>query len=91
MYSKTGKSTRNSYIPNVSRGCRNIHGLQYAGNCKVAKSSEDIHEMVEDAMKSLQTVNNDNRAILESRCEWMLSKFYWYMNDKQKAQYHIDQ
>ena len=100
----------------------NIHGLQYAGNCKAAiikveeyksagkvelyvalmcrnwyayvnccKSSEDIHEMVEDAMKSLQTVNNDNRAILESRCEWMLSKFYWYKNDKQKAQYHIDQ
>ena len=55
------------------------------------KSSEDIHEMVEDAMKALQTVNNDNRAILESRYEWMLSKFYWYMNDKQKAQYHIHQ
>ena len=102
----------------------NIHGLQYAGNCKAAIlkveeyksagkvdlyvalmcrnwyayvncciSSEDIHEMVEDVMKALQTVNNDNRVILESiyRCEWMLSKFYWYMNDKQKAQYHIDQ
>ena len=70
----------------VALMCRNWYA--YVNCCK---SSENIHEMVEDAMKSLQTVKNDNRAILESRCEWMLSKFYWYMNDKQKAQYHIDQ
>ena len=57
--------------------CRNWHA--YVNCCK---SSEDIHKMVEDAMKSLQTVNNDNIAIPGSRCEWMLSKFYWYMNDK---------
>ena len=47
--------------------------------------------MVKDAMKSLQAVESDNKAILESRCEWMLSKYYWYMNDKQKAQHHIDE
>ena len=70
----------------VALMCRNWYAYV---NCR--KSSEDIHEMVEDAMKSLQSINNDNRAILESRCEWMLSKYYWYMNDKQKAQYHIDE
>ena len=65
--------------------CRNWYAYV---NCR--KSSKDMHEMVEDAMKLLQTINNDNSAILESRCEWMLSKYYWYMNDKQNAQYHID-
>ena len=49
--------------------CRNWYAYV---NCR--KSSKDMHEMVEDAMKLLQTINIDNSAILESRCEWMLSK-----------------
>ena len=70
----------------VALMCRNWYAYV---NCH--KSPQEIDDMVEDAMKSLQTVDNDNRAILESRCEWMLSKYYWYMNDKKKAQYHIDE
>ena len=70
----------------VALMCRNWYAYV---NCH--KSPEQINDMVKDAMKSLQPIESDNRAILESRCEWMLSKYYWYMNDKQKAQYHIDQ
>ena len=69
----------------VALMCRNWYAYV---NCH--RSPQEIEGMVEDAMKSLQTVESDNRAILESRCEWMLSKYYWYMNDKQKAQHHID-
>ena len=70
----------------VALMCRNWYAYV---NCH--KSPEQIDGMVKDAVKSLQPIESDNRAILESRCEWMLSKYYWYMNDKQKAQYHIDQ
>ena len=70
----------------VALMCRNWYAYV---NCH--KSPQEIESMVEDAMKSLQAVESDNRAILESRCEWMLSKYYWYMNDKQKAKDHIDE
>ena len=70
----------------VALMCRNWYAYV---NCH--KSPKEIDNMVEDAMKSLQAVESDNRAILESRCKWMLSKYYWYMNDKKKAQHHIDE
>ena len=72
----------------VALMCRNWYAYV---TCKA--SPKEINMMVEDAMKSLQadTVDSDNRVILESRCEWMLSKYYWYMNDKQEAKRHIDE
>lgn len=70
----------------VALMCRNWYAYV---NCH--KSPQEIEGMVEDAMKLLQEIESDKRAILESRCEWMLSKYYWYMDDKKKAQYHIDE
>lgn len=70
----------------VALMCRNWYAYV---NCH--KSPQEVDSMVDDAIESLQTVDDDNRAILESRCEWMLSKYYWYMKDKEKAKHHIDE
>jgi len=70
----------------VALMCRNWYAYV---NCH--KSAHEMNCMVEEALKLLQDVDSDNRVILESRCEWMLSKYYWYMNDKEKAKQHIDE
>lgn len=65
--------------------CRNW----YAYVCNKA-SPEEVKRMVEEAMKLLEGVKNENRAILESRLQWMLSKHSWYSDNKEMAKEYID-
>ena len=60
-------------------------------NCSgyvACKETTTVLRIVEEA-RSLLKQCPDNEVILESRCEWMLAKMYRYMNNKVKAQEHV--
>ena len=68
----------------VALMCRNWYAYV------TCKSPQQIEGMAEEAKKLLASVDGDNRHVLESRCEWMLSKYYYYKNNKEKSEQHID-
>ena len=47
-----------------------------------------VEAAVEEARLICKSVSGDNQVILESRCEWTLSKLYRYLEDMKKAEEH---